>query len=102
MSNKKYCDNRSLEGDCLLESQFAGCDVKCLDVKVCPEPKSDVPVNNGEGFKDFGIITFGKKHKGERWDCLPKDYLRWIAYKSGMGMDTKRKAAAVLRQVELI
>lgn len=35
------------------------------------------------------IVTFGKKHKGERYDSVPDDYLDWVIDKSDMDQDTK-------------
>jgi hypothetical protein len=103
MSKKAECQDRSLEGECLIETQFANKDVQCSDVTVCPDPASiEMPVDNNKpgqiDFKDHGVIHFGK-YKGDRWDSLPFDYLDWLAYKSSMGIDIRKKAGMVLRQV---
>lgn len=42
-------------------------------------------------------INFGK-HRGERWENLPTDYLRWIADKSDLGRDEKANAKHWLKQ----
>ena len=36
-------------------------------------------------------MTFGK-HKGQRYDAAPRDYLEWIVNKSDMDEDTKFSA----------
>lgn len=36
-------------------------------------------------------INFGK-HRGERWENVPTDYLEWIAYKSDLDRDAKANA----------
>lgn len=46
-------------------------------------------------------VTFGK-HKGERWDDLPADYLRWILDKSDLDRDTKANARHRLKQRGLL
>ncbi|MFC5385144.1 exonuclease domain-containing protein [Aquamicrobium segne] len=40
-------------------------------------------------------ITFGK-HRGMRWADLPRDYLKWIAFKSELGPDEKHTARHIL------
>jgi exodeoxyribonuclease X len=39
-----------------------------------------------------GPIGFGK-HRGTRWEDLPRDYLRWIYEKSDLGADEKHTAS---------
>jgi exodeoxyribonuclease X len=42
-------------------------------------------------------VTFGK-HKGSRWEDLPRDYLAWIVDKSDMDKDVKANAKYHLRK----
>lgn len=49
----------------------------------------------------LNILTFGK-HKGEKWDNAPTDYLEWIAYKSDMDDDIKANARLRLKQRGLL
>lgn len=42
-------------------------------------------------------INFGK-HRGEKWEDVPLDYLRWIAEKSDMGRDAKANAKYWLKK----
>jgi len=42
-------------------------------------------------------ITFGK-HKGQRWEDVPSDYLRWIIDKSDLDRDVKANARHHLKQ----
>lgn len=44
-------------------------------------------------------INFGK-HKGSKWDDVPRDYLDWIVNKSDLDRDTKANAKHWLRQRE--
>lgn len=38
------------------------------------------------------VIRFGKKHRGQRYDAVPADYLDWIVNQSDMDEDTKFSA----------
>jgi len=45
----------------------------------------------------FTILSFGK-HKGERWEDLPDDYLTWIVEKSDLDEDVKWNAFRHIKQ----
>lgn len=44
-------------------------------------------------------VSFGK-HRGERWDSLPPDYLQWIIDKSELDGDAKANARYYLKRSE--
>lgn len=57
----------------------------------------DTMVRWSKGPALLTTIGFGK-HKGERWENLPTDYLRWIIDKSDLDRDAKANAKHHLKQ----
>lgn len=54
-------------------------------------PDIDTMVRWSNGPALLPRITFGK-HKGSKWDTVPRDYLEWIVDKSDMSADIKANA----------
>lgn len=60
-------------------------------------PDLDTMVRWSKGPALLPRINFGK-HKGEKWENLPSDYLRWILDKSDLDRDCKANARHWLKQ----